>query len=242
MFRGLLCGGDRGVWLCAPNLLISSPRGGCRTQGSGATALYDGWCVLLAAGWCYPSLSLGGWRRPLAPTFPLAPLGGWHLPIAPTVPLTPFLGMQATPFVPFCVLGGFYAATCSSLPVFFLGLFCRAPMLTMVCSPWCASLPTEDCLALGGFLRGPASIPGCILLHPGACGAWLCAMTLLGSSPHGGSRNQGRDAEAPHAVKGPCVAKAPRASWCVPAVLLACGALAFAMAGAFRPIWGFPFP
>ncbi|KAL4342334.1 hypothetical protein GQ457_08G031760 [Hibiscus cannabinus] len=179
--HGLLGGGDRVVRRRAPNLLVPSSRGGCRTLGCGATALCDGWCVLPAAGWCYPSLSLGGWRRSLVPTFPLAPLGGWRLPSAPTVPLAPFLGMQAFPFVSFCALGGFCAAACASPLVFVLELFCRAPKLNTVCSPWCASLSTEAHLALGGTLCGPDLIPGCILLRLGAYGAWLCAMTLVGS-------------------------------------------------------------
>ncbi|KAL4340380.1 hypothetical protein GQ457_08G031960 [Hibiscus cannabinus] len=209
--HGLLGGGDRVVRRRAPNLLVPSSRGGCRTLGCGATALCDGWCVLPAVDWCYPSLSLGGWRRPLVPTFPLAPLGGWRLPSAPTVPLAPFLGMQAFPFMSICALGGFCAAACASPPVFILELFCRAPKLNTVCSPWCASLSTEARLALGGTLCGPDLIPGCILLRPGAYGAWLCAMTLVGSSPHGGSRNQGCAAKAPRAVQGLCAAKAPRA-------------------------------
>ncbi|KAL4278857.1 hypothetical protein GQ457_03G017530 [Hibiscus cannabinus] len=73
LFHSLLDGGDCGVWLCAPNLPVSSSCGGCCTQGCGVAALCDGWCVLLEAGGCLP----------------------WHLPIAPSVPLAPSLGMHA---------------------------------------------------------------------------------------------------------------------------------------------------
>ncbi|KAL4280172.1 hypothetical protein GQ457_03G016980 [Hibiscus cannabinus] len=105
LFYGLLDGGDCGVWLCALNLPVSSSCGGCCTQGCGAAALCDGWCVLLATGGCLP----------------------WHLPIAPSVPLAPSLGMHA--------LGGFSAAACASPLGFLLGSFCCAPKLAMVCSP-----------------------------------------------------------------------------------------------------------
>ncbi|KAL4351265.1 hypothetical protein GQ457_06G012490 [Hibiscus cannabinus] len=235
MFRGLLCGWDRGAWLCTPYLLVSSSRGGCRTQGRGATALCAGWCVLLATGGCYPSMPLGGWRRPLAPPVPLAPLGGWHLPLAPTVPLAPFLGMQASPLCRFMYLVDFTLLLEQAFPFFSSGCF-----IAHSCSPWCASLasltlPTVACLALGGFLRGLASTLGGFL-RPWSCGAWPCVVTLLGSSPRGGSRTQGCDAKAPRTIKGPCAAKAPRAGWCVPIVLLAWGVLALAMVGAFRPI------
>ncbi|KAL4279754.1 hypothetical protein GQ457_03G017600 [Hibiscus cannabinus] len=57
LFHGLLDGGDCGVWLCAPNLPISSSRGGCCTQGCGAAALCDG-LVRATRGWWVPSLAL----------------------------------------------------------------------------------------------------------------------------------------------------------------------------------------
>ncbi|KAL4282594.1 hypothetical protein GQ457_16G019050 [Hibiscus cannabinus] len=97
MIGRLLCGWDCGARLCATNLLVSSSRGGCRTQGCCAKALCNGW------------------------------------PLVPTIPLAPFLGMQASSFVPFCALGGFSPASCTSLPIVFLWLFCRAPVLAMVC-------------------------------------------------------------------------------------------------------------
>ncbi|KAL4366516.1 hypothetical protein GQ457_05G021900 [Hibiscus cannabinus] len=102
-----------------------------------------------------------------------------------------FLACKHPPLCRFVHLVDFALLLAQAFPFFSYGCFVAHP-----CSPWCASsasltLSTVACLVLGGFLRGPASTLGCIPLHPWAYGAWLCAVTLLDSTPYGGSRTQG---------------------------------------------------
>ncbi|KAL4366237.1 hypothetical protein GQ457_05G023220 [Hibiscus cannabinus] len=79
------------------------------------------WLVCAARDWWVLSLFAPWWLAQAARTYGSSgPLGGWHLPLARTAPLAPFLGMQASSFVLFCALGGFCAASCTSLPGFSL--------------------------------------------------------------------------------------------------------------------------